>query len=418
MSNTRDNTDAPLATPSGSMSQGSRGGAARDKNDNPSAQPAVRASQDKSAHKPMDTDAGKSADRFKKNAEPSSEVRHEKPKEKKLYAALDLGTNNCRLLIVEPHGKTFRVRDSFSRIVRLGEGLEASGALSEGAMERTIAALKICASKIRRFQVARVRCVATEACRQALNGDAFIKRAQRETGLRLEVIDGRTEAKLAALGCENLFENEAKSVLVFDIGGGSTELTWLERGELGKFGVQDVASFPLGVVRLAERHAGPGDFDHGYDAIFEECSQYLMEFSERLAVKRKTEGIQLIGTSGTVTTLAAVHLGLERYDRSRVDGCVMQMSHIMTVINALKVKSRTQLAENPCIGSQRADLVLAGCAVVDALYKIWPIEHVSVADRGLREGILLRMIRRDRRRGDYRKRVHKSGRATPPTVTK
>ncbi len=325
---------------------------------------------------------------------------------KSLYAALDLGTNNCRLLIVEPHGRSFRVKDSFSRIVRLGEGLEAKGALGEDAMERTIAALKICASKIRRLRVPRVRCVATEACRFAANGAAFIKRVQKETGLRLEIIEGGSEAELAALGCENLFAETAQSVLVFDIGGGSTELTLLKREGGARFQIADVASFPLGVVRLAERHAGPGEFDHGYDAIKQECLDLLDAFASRQ--DRQDGPLQLVGTSGTVTTLAAVHLGLEKYDRSRVDGCVMQMADMMRVVSNLRGKGRSELAQNQCIGVQRADLVLAGCAVLEAIYEIWPTDSVSVADRGLREGILLRMIRRDHRRNRRRYRGNRN----------
>lgn len=319
--------------------------------------------------------------------------------DKTLYAALDLGTNNCRLLIVNGDGNGFRVRDSFSRIVRLGEGLDETGNLSDAAMERTIAALTICAAKIRRLRVPRIRCVATEACRHAANGPEFVRRVQRETGLRLEIIDGGAEAELAALGCEDLFKEEAKAVLVFDIGGGSTELTWLQRNEENRLQVANVASFPLGVVRLAERFAGPGDTDHGYEAMRDACMESLNAFSASLSAEHNDgQNIQLVGTSGTVTTLAAVHMGLERYDRQKVDGSVFPMVDMMTVIGSLRGLSRTELAANQCIGIQRADLVLAGCAVVDALQGIWAAPEVSIADRGLREGILLRMIRRDRRR--------------------
>jgi|GEM_PF-758701 len=324
--------------------------------------------------------------------------------ERVLYGALDLGTNNCRLLIVEPDGDGFKVRDSFSRIVRLGEGLEQSGALSEEAMDRTIAALKVCAGKIRRARVGRVRCIATEACRKASNGSAFVRRVVRETGLRFEIIDGQAEAELAALGCENLFASSTQAALVFDIGGGSTELTWLQRDGAGPLEIAHVASYPLGVVTLAERYAGPGEYEHGYEPILAECLTALREFSQKISDLDQVDEIQLIGTSGTVTTLAAVHMGLPRYDRQRVDGCIMQMSDMMAVIYDLRQKSRSELAANHCIGVQRADLVLAGCAVMDALYQVFPAERVSVADRGLREGMLMRMMRRDRRRSQYRAR--------------
>ena len=316
----------------------------------------------------------------------------------KLYAAIDLGTNNCRLLIVEATRNSFRVRDSFSRIVRLGEGLDKDGILSEGAMSRTLSALSICASKIRKAGVARVRCVATEACRNAENGENFIKRVREETGLRLEIIDGAAEAELATVGCGSLFENHADHIIVFDIGGGSTEIMRLDKETKGFFKLADVASVPIGVVRLAERFGGPGPHDHGYDEMVGEARVQLLEFFARQSMITDMNKLQIIGTSGTVTTLAAVQLGLAKYDRNVVDGCKITASDVRRVIDDLREKSRDELAANPCIGKQRADLVLAGCAVLDVIHQHWAVDAFSVADRGLREGILLRMIRRDRRR--------------------
>ena len=315
-----------------------------------------------------------------------------------LYAAIDLGTNCCRLLIVERAGTSFRVRDSFSRIVRLGEGLEASGHVTEEAMKRTIAALRICASKIRRANVKRMRCVATEACRDAQNGEEFIRRIRRETGLRMEVIDGHTEAELAAIGCGSLFDETADNIILFDIGGGSTEVTRLDRLPSGFFEMADSASLPLGVVRLAERHSGEGPYEHGYEEMLAEARQRLRGFMDRQTMITDMSKLQIIGTSGTVTTLAAVQLGLARYDRNVVDGCTIASTDIRKVIDDLRTHSRDQLAANLCIGPERADLVLAGCAVLDVIHEEWPVEKFSVADRGLREGILLRLIRQDKRR--------------------
>ena len=326
-----------------------------------------------------------------------------------LYAAIDLGTNNCRLLIVEATRNSFRVRDSFSRIVRLGEGLEREGVLSEGAMARTLSALSVCAGKIRKAGVSRVRCVATEACRDAHNGLEFIKRVRRETGLRLEIIDGAAEAELATIGCGSLFENRAAHIIVFDIGGGSTEIMRLDKEANGFFKPADVASLPLGVVRLAERFGGPGPHDHGYAEMVAEAKSRLSEFLERQTMITDMDKLQIIGTSGTVTTLAAVQLGLARYDRNLVDGCKIAASDVRRVIDDLCARSRDELAANPCIGKQRADLVLAGCAVLDVIHQHWAVDSFSVADRGLREGILLRMIRRDRRRSRQGRRRRGSG---------
>ena len=327
-----------------------------------------------------------------------------KASDPKLYAAIDLGTNNCRLLIVEATRSSFRVRDSFSRIVRLGEGLDKDGILSEEAMSRTLSALSICASKIRKAGVARVRCVATEACRNAENGADFVKRVRDETGLILEIIDGKAEAELATVGCGSLFENQADHIIVFDIGGGSTEIMRLDKEASGFFKLSDVASVPIGVVRLAERFGGPGPCDHGYDEMVQEARMQLREFFERQSMITDMEKLQIIGTSGTVTTLAALQLGLAKYDRNAVDGCKITASDVRCVIDDLRAKSRDELAANPCIGEQRADLVLAGCAVLDVIHEHWAVDAFSVADRGLREGILLRMIRRDRRRARRGKR--------------
>ena len=339
----------------------------------------------------------------------------QKRRPRRLYAAVDLGTNNCRLLIVERSGeRNFRVRDSFTRIVRLGEGLEAAGRLSDAAMDRTIAALRICASKIRKANVARMRCVATEACRGADNGAAFIERVRTETGLRLEIIDGKAEAELAAIGCGSLFDREVDDIILFDIGGGSTEISRMSRKEAGHFfQLVDSDSVPLGVVRLSERHAGPGPTEHGYQGMLDESVARLAAFMDRQTGLDDMRKVQIIGTSGTVTTLAAVQLGLARYDRNVVDGCTISAGDISTVIQRLRQMSRDQLADNPCIGKERADLVLSGCAVLEAIHTRWPVEKVWVADRGLREGLLLRMLRQDsrRRRGRRNRRGRRPDKA-------
>lgn len=324
----------------------------------------------------------------------------------KLYAAIDLGTNNCRLLIVEKAGKktdgVFRVRDSFSRIVRLGEGLDSTGCLSEAAMQRTIAALQICASKIRRANVKRMRCVATEACRQAENSEAFIADVRHQTGLRLEIIDGKAEVELATDGCRSLFRDDVDHIIVFDIGGGSTEVSRLERQPNGFFRLADSDSLPLGVVRLAERYAGEDPHDHGYEGMMDEVRARLGGFMGRQGMIDDISKLQIIGTSGTMTTLVAVQLGLARYDRSVVDGCTIAGEEVRAVIDKLRTQSRDELAANPCIGRERADLVLAGCSVLDILYERWPVAQFSVADRGLREGILLRLIGDDQKRRNRR----------------
>ena len=326
-----------------------------------------------------------------------------KSQSRETYAAIDLGTNNCRLLIVEPQGNSFKVIDSFSRIVRLGEGLESSNKLSADAMQRTIDALRVCATKIRRHRVRWMRCVATEACRRAENGQAFINQIEKSTRLRFEIIDGKDEAELAAIGCGALFDRQFPHAIVFDIGGGSTEITCLSLKK-GRYELQDMISLPLGVVRLSEKYDGKNMSQEIYTQIRDEAEKTIRPFAEKQIFHADNlNDIQLIGTSGTVTTLAAIHKGLKKYNRNIVDGAVMKRGEVVAVIQSLMNMSYEERQNNNCIGKERADLVLSGCAVLEAIIRAWPLENVKIADRGIREGILLRLIRKTRRRQKIRR---------------
>lgn len=306
------------------------------------------------------------------------------------FAALDLGTNNCRLLVAEPGDAGFHVVDSFSRIVRLGEGLAATGRLSDRAMLRTLAALKICRRIMDRHRVTRVRCVATEACRRAENGPEFIKRVRRSIGIDLEVLGNDEEARLAMLGCLPLIDPEADQLLMLDIGGGSTEIMWLDRREPPNGREPGhTLSMPLGVVTLSESFGGRTDPESYVGMVASVVEQ--LESANRLPGPARDAGgprLQMLGTSGTVTTLAAVHLGLRRYDRRRVDGMSLSFAVIEAVSRTLRELDDAGRAAHPCIGVDRADLVVAGCAILDAVHRCWPVERLQVADRGLREGIL------------------------------
>jgi exopolyphosphatase/guanosine-5'-triphosphate,3'-diphosphate pyrophosphatase len=304
-------------------------------------------------------------------------------------AALDLGTNNCRLLVAEPTVQGFRVVDSFSRIVRLGEGLAATDRLSERAMARTIAALKVCRRIMDRHRVTRMRCVTTEACRRAGNGLDFIRRVWRATGIELELLDQAEEARLAMLGCLPLVDPEAEHLLMLDIGGGSTELLWLDRHEAPNGREPGFTlSMPVGVVTLSESF-GRGTGPDAYTGMVEAVLERLARVEPPPAARRpSTCRLQMLGTSGTVTTLAAIHLGLRRYDRRKVDGLSLPFAVIEGVSRQLRALDDAERAAHPCIGSGRADLVVAGCAILDAVHRFWPFEQLQVADRGLREGIL------------------------------
>ncbi len=310
------------------------------------------------------------------------------------YAALDLGTNNCRLLIARPTGGGFAVIDAFSRIVRLGEGLASSGRLSDAAIERTIAALRICADKLRRRNVALSRSVATEACRQAANGPEFIQRVYRETGIVLDIITAEEEARLAVLGCHALLEPGDGLALVFDIGGGSTELVVVDSTG-GTPRILDWHSAPWGVVSLTEARGVTGDNDAvtraaSYARMREAVELAFAPFVERLPAIRGTP--RLLGTSGTVTTLASVHLGLPAYDRNAIDGLIVPAASMRAVSRRVAELDLAGRSAIPCIGAERADLVVAGCAILETIMDIWPAERIGIADRGIREGILRRLI--------------------------
>lgn len=346
--------------------------------------------------------------------------RRRPPGETPAYAALDLGTNNCRLLVATPTSGGFRVVEAYSRIVRLGEGLVGSGRLSDAAMERSMAALKVCAEKIRRRRTVRVRAIATQACRMADNGQAFVDRVAEETGLRLQIITPREEAQLSVAGCLNLLDREADAALVVDVGGGSTELSWVDlKGEgldahprqfaAWKLPIKAWVSIPIGVVTLAERFPEEGPRDVWFRSMVDAVKERIADFPHAEALRPVfAEGrAQLVGTSGAITSLAGLHLDLPRYDRNRVDGLWMKRSECEAAANRLLALTTAERAQQPCIGPDRADLVLAGAAILQAVQELWPCDRVRVADRGLREGILMSLMsdqqprkpRRRRRRG-------------------
>ena len=327
-----------------------------------------------------------------------------------IYAALDLGTNNCRLLIAKPSRRGFLVIDAFSRIIRLGEGVLSSGRLSPTAMNRTLDALKVCAEKMKRRGVTRSRLIATEACRIAANSGEFIDAVERQTGLRIEIVTQETEAKLAVSGCASLIDRNCDWALVFDIGGGSSELIWLDLARLGRpwrrtlhdrIDVQACigawTSLPIGVVNLAERHGGRDVTPENYEAMVADVMAAVApfeaqhRFGERIAGRRA----HFLGTSGTVTTISGIHLKLPVYERSRVDGAWLSARDVRNVSGDLMDMTYAQRVAQPCIGQERADLVLAGCAILEALLRIWPCQRLRVADRGLREGILATLMAED-----------------------
>ena len=334
-----------------------------------------------------------------------------------LYAALDLGTNSCRMLIAQPKGSQFHVVDSFSKSVQLGQGLENSGKLSRASMQRTIQALRICRQKLDRHGVKRMRLVATEACRRARNGDNFVSQVRRETGLQLEIIKPEEEARLAVISCAPLVSIKTEQLLVVDIGGGSTELVWIDishvpprerpraimrlhagfKADPGPFAaakVVDWISVPLGVATLRDHFADVSDDAARFALMSWYFEENLADFAPYEA-EQSREGFQIIGTSGTVTTVAASHLGLKRYDRTKVDGLRMTSDQIDTVIRRYLTLGPAGRRQDPRIGRDRQALIMSGSAILQALMRLWPTDRLSVADRGLREGLLYAQMSAD-----------------------
>jgi len=308
-----------------------------------------------------------------------------------LLAVLDLGTNNCRLLIATPAARGgFRVVDSFSRIVRLGEGVSQSGVLSDAALDRTIAALKICSDRIAKHGGARVRAIATQAARLARNADTLVRRAHDEAGLDLTVISAEEEADLAAEGCAPLIGRRYRGALVFDIGGGSTEIIWLQKTPRGPE-KKLMTSVPVGVVSLAENYGAAACTRTGFDRMFTDLRARLTPFAQEMGPDFDPRKYHLLGTSGTVTTLAAIALKLPRYNRTRVDGSWHESAHMLKVVDRLVGLDTQALAKIGSIGPERADLMLPGCAIFAAICSLWPSTVLRVADRGLREGMLRRL---------------------------
>ncbi len=333
-----------------------------------------------------------------------------------LYAALDLGTNSCRMLIARPDGRSFRVVDSFSKSVQLGAGLERSGRLSRAAIYRTIQALRVCRQKLRRHGVTRMRLVATEACRRAENGADFMRRVERETGLALDVIATEEEARLAVISCAPLVNPRTEQLLVVDIGGGSTELVWIDlrgvpederkraimrmhmgfhhSGDGPAARVVDWISVPLGVATLREQFRDVEDDAARFALMSWYFEENLAEFAPYKNEQRR-EGFQIVGTSGTITTVAASHLGLRRYDRNKVDGLTMTSDEIDRVIRDYLALGPAGRRRDPRIGQDRQTLIMSGAAILQALLRCWPTDRLSVADRGLREGMLYAQMAAD-----------------------
>lgn len=322
------------------------------------------------------------------------------------YAAIDLGTNSCRLVIATPTPTSFHVVETFSKITRLGEGIINDNELSKPAMRRTIAALKVCRGVINEYApIAGSRFVATAACRRAKNCAQFVEMVKKEAGINLEIISSKEESRLAVVGCVPLLNRNIKRMLVFDIGGGSTEISLARITDTGKTFIEGFVSLPYGVVTISEAFPKTEMTTLAYNTIIERTQSMLKEFDDKFGIYEgiQNQEIQIIGTSGTVTVLGAVHLNLPRYNRSAVDGISISGPDVEKVISKIKNMGDTGRRKHPCIGPLKSDLTISGCAIIESLLTFWPISEITVADRGIREGMLLDMMHSERQNRFNRK---------------
>jgi len=330
------------------------------------------------------------------NEIPSSHIGIERSKKQKnkYYGAIDLGTNNCRLLIAHQQNNGFKIVSSFSKIVRLGEGLTTNGFLSEVAMIRTLKAISTCADRLKHHNVTIIRSIATEACRQAKNCEEFFYRIEKNTGLKFETISSKEEAHLAMVGCKNLLTENCAHTLAFDIGGGSTEIIWSNLNHAGNHEIKDVLSLPFGVLTLSENYDANSEFNKFYNKIVNQIMNDLRPFCTKNGIQNEIlkKNVQMLGIAGTVTTLGAVHQNLSYYKRSKIDGLKIRFKELVAIAQFLSGLDFEARAAIPCVGQERAKLILPGCAILEAIFKLWPVGQLRVADRGLREGILMELM--------------------------
>ena len=326
------------------------------------------------------------------------------------YAAIDLGTNSCRLVIATPTPSSFRIVETFSKITRLGEGIINNNELSHTAIRRTINALRVCAGVLEEYQpIIKARYVATAACRRAKNCRYFMDLVKKETGLNIEIISPQEESRLAVVGCVPLLNRNIKRALVFDIGGGSTEVSLARMSNSGRTIIEGFVSLPYGVVTVSEAFPEHDMTDLAYNTIIDRTHKILAEFEEKYHISEdiKNQRIQVLGTSGTVTVLGAIHLNLSRYNRSAVDGLALSAQDVDKTISKIKRMGDEGRKKHACIGMQKADLTIAGCAIIEGLMSFWNISEITIADRGIREGILLDLMHSDRKDKKYNKKFRR-----------
>jgi exopolyphosphatase/guanosine-5'-triphosphate,3'-diphosphate pyrophosphatase len=295
-------------------------------------------------------------------------------------AAIDLGTNTARLLIGSGRSDGIEQNYILRRITRLGGGFSAETGISPEARSRTLMAMKEFSVKISEYNVAQIRAVATSAVRDAVNRDDFCREIFEETGIRLEVIDGETEALMTLKGVLAALDEVPEKLLVFDIGGGSTEFTVAESGK-HKFS----ASLPLGVVRLTE---GKSDISAMNEKIDRELAQLVLKMKLKGLLPFDPETVA-VGTAGTATTLAAISMEMTDYDYRKVNNYSLSLDKIESIYRRLSPLSSEDRLKIPGMEKGREDLIIAGTLLTIKTLACFNRKFLKVSDFGLLEGVML-----------------------------
>ncbi|HEY4743598.1 MAG TPA: exopolyphosphatase [Desulfuromonadaceae bacterium] len=295
-------------------------------------------------------------------------------------AAIDFGTNTARLLIAEVSGPGAFEHVRLEReIVRMGGGFTREAGLSPEARERGMGCLARFSAIIREHGVSRIRAVATSAIRDAANGPAFVEQVRRETGIALTVIDGTAEGRLTLTGVLAGLDSHHDELLIFDVGGGSTEYTLARGGE-----AQFVRSLPLGVVRLTEGKVVPEAME---DKIRRELDLLGREMAS--AGCRVCPGVTLIGTAGTATTLAAISMEMRDYDYRKVNNAVVSRAKIREIYERLLPLAPQERLRVPGLEKGREDLIIAGTLITLQTMEMFGVDALKVSDYGLLEGLVV-----------------------------
>lgn len=305
------------------------------------------------------------------------------------FAAIDLGSNTFRFLIASTSiDKPWQVDCYKGTIVRLGEGLQASGVLCAAAMQRGEKAIAEFRALLDQHHIplSHVRAVSTAAMRSAANSDEFIQRVLNRTGIQIEVISGDEEAATSLLGsCAVLDSAHAEDMLLFDIGGGSTEFVRAKQGKR-----DHAISCPLGVVRLVEAHlhSDPPSAED-YQCMISAADQHLEAVQQ--AWQGREAPASLVGTAGTVTTMAATLLNLYPYQSEPINNFIIHTSAFSDLRHRLLALTHAERQQITTIEPQRADLMIAGCAIIDAIFERWGHQQIITVDAGLLEGVWLKL---------------------------